>query len=151
MEKQAQLIERQKQVEANKAAIAAKTARFGPRDDHYIGDEVTVLFGNGQVKVDPSTNRNCWRSQIRCRRLMATVIDVKGYACSAGRAAVNQKLSADRADNITNIQLPKGQVYPDARREQWAKPTGSGTIKLPTHKRRMNEAIAGTPPFVIIP
>jgi len=38
---QADLIE-QKQVEANKAAIAANTARFGQLDDYYIWDELTV-------------------------------------------------------------------------------------------------------------
>jgi OOP family OmpA-OmpF porin len=47
------LTEQQKQIEANKAAIAANTARFGQLDDYYIWDEVTVLFGNGKVKVDP--------------------------------------------------------------------------------------------------
>ena len=50
------LTEQQKQIEANKAAIAANTARFGQLDDYYIWDEVTILFGNGKVKVDPSTS-----------------------------------------------------------------------------------------------
>ena len=31
-------------------------ARFGQLEDYYIIDEVTVYFGNGQVKVDPKYN-----------------------------------------------------------------------------------------------
>ena len=50
---QAQLNEQQAKIAANKAAIEAATARFGQLDDYYIFDEVTVYFGNGQVKVDP--------------------------------------------------------------------------------------------------
>jgi len=83
---------------------------------------------------------------------MATVIDVKGYVCSAGRAAVNQKLSADRADNATDILLQKEQVpLPAGSPGAIGEASRVRTIKLPRHERRMNKAIAGTPPFVIIP
>jgi OOP family OmpA-OmpF porin len=50
------LTEQEKKIAANKAAIAANSARFGQLDDYYIIDEVIVLFGNGQVKVDPEHN-----------------------------------------------------------------------------------------------
>jgi hypothetical protein len=64
---QAHLIEQQKQVEANKAAIAANTARFGQLDDYYIWDEVIVYFDNVRSKSIPSTTRNCsrWRRRPR--------------------------------------------------------------------------------------
>jgi len=52
-EQQAALTEQEKKIAANKAAIAANSARFGQLDDYYIIDELTVLFGNGKVKVDP--------------------------------------------------------------------------------------------------
>jgi OmpA-OmpF porin, OOP family len=107
---QAQLIEQQKQVEANKAAIAANTARFGQLDDYYIWDEVTVLFGNGQVKVDPKYEPQLLALAEKAQTIDGYVIEVKGYASSAGSAAVNQQLSEDRADNVTNILLQKGHV-----------------------------------------
>src|SRR5271157_170618 len=52
-EQQAAIDEAAKRSAANKAAIAAASARFGQMDDYYILDEVTVLFGNGKTKVDP--------------------------------------------------------------------------------------------------
>ncbi len=58
---QAALDKQQAEIAANKAQIAATSARFGQLDDYYILDEVTVLFGNGQVKVDPKYNASrCW-------------------------------------------------------------------------------------------
>ena len=38
------------------------------------------------------------------------MIEVKGYASSTGNAASNQKLSEDRANNVTNILLQQGKV-----------------------------------------
>jgi outer membrane protein OmpA-like peptidoglycan-associated protein len=37
-------------------------------------------------------------------------IQVKGYASSVGSATLNQKLSEDRANNVTNILIQQGQV-----------------------------------------
>jgi outer membrane protein OmpA-like peptidoglycan-associated protein len=38
------------------------------------------------------------------------MIEVKGYASSTGNAASNQKLSEDRANNVTNTLLQQGKV-----------------------------------------
>ena len=111
LEKQpAQLIEQQKQVEANKAAIAANTARFGQLDDYYIWDELTAYFGNGKVKVDPKYDAQLLALAEKAKSVDGYVIEVKGYASSAGSTSVNQKLSEDRANNVTNILLQKGHV-----------------------------------------
>ncbi|HEX8815886.1 MAG TPA: OmpA family protein [Terriglobales bacterium] len=107
---QAQLIEQQQQIEANKAAIAANTARFGQLDDYYIWDEVTVLFGNGNVKVDPKYEAPLLALAEKAKTVNGYVIEVKGYASSTGSAATNQKLSEQRATNVTNILLQKGHV-----------------------------------------
>ena len=40
-------------IAANKAAIAEDNKRFGELADYNILGEVTVLFGNGQVTIDP--------------------------------------------------------------------------------------------------
>lgn len=107
---QADLIEQQKQVEANKAAIVANTARFGQLDDYYIWDEVTVLFGNGKVKVDPQYESQLLALAEKAKPVEGYVIEVIGYASSAGSVSVNQKLSEDRAANVTNILLQKGHI-----------------------------------------
>ena len=104
------LTEQQKQIEANKAAIAANTARFGQLDDYYIWDEVTVLFGNGKVKVDPKYTPQLMALVEKAKTINGYMVEVKGYASSTGNAASNQKLSEDRANNVTNILLQQGKV-----------------------------------------
>lgn len=109
-EQQAKLIEQQKQVEANKAAIAANAAKFGQLDDYYIWDEVTVYFGNGQVKVDPKSEAALLALAEKATTVNGYVIEVRGYASSAGSVSTNQKLSEQRARNVTNILIQKGNV-----------------------------------------
>ena len=107
---QAQLIEQQKHVEANKGAIAANTARFGQLDDYYIWDEVAVPFGNGKVKVDLQYEPQLLALAEKAKTIEGYVVEVTGYASSAGSAPVNQKLSEERASNVTNILLQKGHI-----------------------------------------
>jgi outer membrane protein OmpA-like peptidoglycan-associated protein len=90
-------------IAANKAAIAAVNKRFGELGEYNIWDEVTVLFGNGQVKVDPQYDP---KLQALCRKAVTVtgyVIQVKGYASAVGSAALNQKLSQERAANVTDF------------------------------------------------
>ncbi len=49
------------EIAAQQAAIAAVNKRFGELGEYNIWDEVTVLFGNGQVKVDPQYFPSCRR------------------------------------------------------------------------------------------
>lgn len=104
------LTEQQKQIEANKAAIAANTARFGQLDDYYIWDEVTVLFGNGKVKVGPKYIPQLIALAEKAKTVDGYLIQVKGYASASGSASLNQKLSEDRANNVTNVLLQQGHV-----------------------------------------
>jgi outer membrane protein OmpA-like peptidoglycan-associated protein len=109
-QQQAQLSEQQAKIAANKAAIAANTARFGQLDDYYIWDEVTVYFGNGQVKVDPQYESQLLAMTEKAKTIEGYVIEVRGYASSAGSVSTNQKLSEQRAQNVTNILIQKGNV-----------------------------------------
>ena len=104
------LDKQQKEIAANKAAIAANSARFGQLDDYYILDEVTVLFGNGQTKVDPKYVEPLMALAQEAMTYNGYNIQVKGYASAVGSAALNQELSEDRADNVTNILVQQGHV-----------------------------------------
>src|ERR1700739_952875 len=104
------LTEQQKQIDANKAAIAANTARFGQLDDYYIWDEVTILFGNAKVKIDPQYVPQLTALAEKAKTVAGYVIEVKGYASASGSSALNQKLSEDRANNVTNILLQQGHI-----------------------------------------
>ncbi len=109
-QQQAQLTEQQQKIAANKAAIDAAVARFGQLDDYYILDEVTVYFGNGKVNVDPKYNPQLLALAQKAQTINGYMIQVKGYASSVGSASLNQKLSDDRANNVTNILLQQGHI-----------------------------------------
>jgi len=106
----AALTEQQKKLEANKAAIAANSARFGQLNDYYIIDQVTVYFANGKTKVDPKYNSQLIALAEKAKTVNAYMVEVKGYASATGSASVNQKLSEDRANNVTNILLQQGHI-----------------------------------------
>jgi len=100
----------QAKIAANKAAVDAAIARFGQLDDYYIMDEVTVLFGNGKTKVDPKYASQLATLAQKASNVEGYMIEVKGYASAVGSAAMNQKLSQERAENVTNVLLQQGKV-----------------------------------------
>ena len=104
------LDKQQQEIAANKAKIAANSARFGELDQYYILDEVTVLFGNGVTKVDPKYNDPLLALVKKAMEYNGYNIQVKGYASSVGSAALNQQLSEERANNVTNIIVQQGHV-----------------------------------------
>ena len=107
---QEQLAAHEEQMAAHKAQIDAAVARFGDMDDYYILDEVTVYFANGKVKVDPKYQAPLLQLATKAKDIEGYVIEVTGYASSAGSAGMNQKLSEDRANNVTNILRQQGNV-----------------------------------------
>jgi OmpA-OmpF porin, OOP family len=107
---QAQLTAQQEKIAANKAAIDAAIARFGQLDDYYILDEVTVYFGNGEVTIDPQYKAQLSKLAEKAKTIEAYNIQVVGYASAAGSAALNQKLSEDRADSVTNFLLQQSHL-----------------------------------------
>ena len=107
---QQQLIAGHEKIAANKAAIDAAMARFGQLDDYYILDEVTVHFGNGKVDIESQYKPQLMQLAERAKKVQAYMIQVVGYASSVGSTAVNQKLSAERAGNVTNFLVQDGDI-----------------------------------------
>jgi outer membrane protein OmpA-like peptidoglycan-associated protein len=107
---QAQLTEQQQKIAANKAAVDAAVARFGQLDDYYIFDEVTIYFANGKVKLDPKFNSQLLALAQKATTINGYMVQVKGYASSSGSVALNQKLSEDRANEVTNFLLQQGHI-----------------------------------------
>jgi outer membrane protein OmpA-like peptidoglycan-associated protein len=94
----------------NKAAIAAANKRFGELGDYNILGEVTVLFGNGKVDIDPQYKPQLLKLAQQAMGVTGYVIQVKGYASKVGSAALNQKLSTERAENVTNFLEQEGKI-----------------------------------------
>ena len=152
----AQLTEQEKKIAANKAEIAANSARFGELNDYYILGEVTVLFGNGKTNVEPQYDPQLVALATKAKSINGYMIQVKGYASATGSAALNQKLSEDRANNVTSILLEQGHVpltnmlAPGAMGESRQIGGDEKTADTEAENRRVvvrilqNKAIAGT-------
>jgi len=109
-ETRVQAQQNKQELEKQSAAIDAAVARFGQLDDYYILDEVAVYFGNAKVEVDPKYNPQLVALADKAKTVNGYMIEVKGYASTAGSVALNQQLSEDRADNVTNILLQRGHI-----------------------------------------
>jgi OOP family OmpA-OmpF porin len=107
---QAAITEEEKKTAANKAAIAAANKRFGELGQYNILGEVTVYFANGQVTVDPKFKPQLMALAKQAKTITGYIIQVQGYASAVGSAALNQKLSAERAQNVLNIMIQQGQI-----------------------------------------
>jgi len=100
---QAQLSAEDQKIAANKAAIAAANKRFGELGEYNIMDEVTVYFANGKVTIDPQYKPQLLKLAEKALTVTGYVIQVKGYASAVGSAALNQKLSTERANAVSEF------------------------------------------------
>jgi OOP family OmpA-OmpF porin len=107
---QAALQRQQQEIEANKAAVEAANRRFGQLDDFNIMDEVTVYFDNGKVALDPKYEPQLLQLAEKAKTITGYTIQVKGYASSVGSVSLNQQLSEDRANNVTQYLQQQGHV-----------------------------------------
>src|ERR1700761_2946156 len=102
-QQQAQLNVEDQKIAANKAAIAAANKRFGELAEYNIMDEVTVYFANGKVTIDPQYFSQLLKLAEKATTITGYVIQVKGYASAVGSAALNQKLSVERANAVSQF------------------------------------------------
>jgi len=107
---QQEIAANQAKIAANKAEIAAANKRFGELGEYNILGEVTVYFANGKVDVDPKYKPQLLDLSTKAKTITAYIIQVQGYASAVGSAALNQKLSLERADNVLNFLEQDGQI-----------------------------------------
>jgi outer membrane protein OmpA-like peptidoglycan-associated protein len=100
----------QSKIDTNRAKIEAAVARFGQLDDYYILDELTIHFGNGAVQIERQYKPQLLEFATKAKTVDAYMIQVVGYASSSGSQAANQKLSEDRAANVTNFLKQEGDI-----------------------------------------
>ena len=100
----------QQEIQKNRAVIDAAIARFGQLEQYYILDEVTVLFKNGQSKIDPKYMQQLNALAEKAKTINGYTIQVEGYASAVGSTTVNQKLSERRAENVKAVLLQEGNV-----------------------------------------
>ncbi len=107
---EAQLSAEQQKINANKAAIAAANKRFGELGEYNILGEATVYFANGETKVESQYTTQLLALAAQAKTITAYIIQVQGYASAVGSVALNQKLSSERANAVTEILQQQGQI-----------------------------------------
>jgi outer membrane protein OmpA-like peptidoglycan-associated protein len=109
-QQQQQLAAEQAKIDANKAAVAATNKRFSELGEYNTLGEVTVLFANGKILVAPEYKTQLLQLAQKAKTVDGYMIQVKGYASSVGSSAMNQRLSTERANNVTEFLEQKGGI-----------------------------------------
>jgi OmpA-OmpF porin, OOP family len=107
---QQEIAANQQKIAANQAEIAAANKRFGELGEYNILGEVTVYFANGKVDVDPKYDAQLLELATKAQTITAYIIQVQGYASAVGSAALNQKLSMERANNVLAFLEQDGKI-----------------------------------------
>jgi OmpA-OmpF porin, OOP family len=97
-------------IAANQAAIAEANKRFGEMGEYNILGEATVLFANGSTKIEPQYKGDLLKLVEHAKGVTAYLLMVQGYASKVGSAALNQRLSSERAENVTTFLEQEGKI-----------------------------------------
>jgi outer membrane protein OmpA-like peptidoglycan-associated protein len=95
------------EIAANREAIAKEeqeihevNKRFSELGDYDVKGELNVHFASGSTKISAKDKQALMKLAHDAVNLSGYVIQVKGFADSTGNAAVNQKLSMERAQAV---------------------------------------------------
>lgn len=108
---QQQIATAQQNISANEQSIAAnKTAidanavetskRFSELSEYDTKGQLDVHFASGSTKISPQDQEALKKLAHDAVNQTGYIIQVKGFADSSGNAAMNQKLSMERAQNV---------------------------------------------------
>ena len=97
-------------IAANKALIAADNKRFGELADYNILGEVTVYFANGSTVIEAKYKPQLLQLAQQAMGIKGYILQVQGYASKVGSAALNQRLSSERANNVTEFLEQKANI-----------------------------------------
>jgi OmpA-OmpF porin, OOP family len=97
-------------IEANIKDIEENTQRFTALSEYDVRDQATVNFEVGSSKISAKDQIELKELANTATRLKGYIIEVTGYADSTGNAAMNTKLSENRAKAVVTYLMQKGEV-----------------------------------------
>jgi len=97
---QAATASNQQSIAANQQQIADTTKRFSELTEYDTKADISVNFAVGKSVISASDKAALSKLAKDAVGTTGYIIDVKGYADSSGAAAMNQKLSMDRAHAV---------------------------------------------------
>ncbi|MGA3213673.1 MAG: OmpA family protein, partial [Terriglobales bacterium] len=107
---QANIAANQKDIEANQKAIADANKRFEELTDYDTKATATVYFAVGKTTIEPKDQAALQKLSSDALGLKGYLVQVKGFADSTGNAAMNQRLSMERAQAVISYLLQNGKI-----------------------------------------
>jgi outer membrane protein OmpA-like peptidoglycan-associated protein len=107
---QANIAANQKDIEANQKAIADANKRFEDLTDFDVKGSATVYFASGKATIEPKDQAALTKLSQDALGLKGYLVQVKGFADSTGNAAMNQRLSMERAQAVIAYLLQTGKI-----------------------------------------
>jgi len=98
------------QIEQNMRDIEEHTNRFTSLADYAVKAEATVKFAVGSSTISPEDQGQLKQLAQSATALTGYIVEVVGYADSTGSAAINTKLSEDRAKAVVTFLMQQGNV-----------------------------------------
>jgi OmpA-OmpF porin, OOP family len=95
---------------ANTQAVGQTNQRIGTLDQFETKDSITVNFANGKATVNKKDEDQLTEFVKQAADTPGYMIEVQGYASVTGPAALNQRLSSERADAVLAIIQQTGVV-----------------------------------------
>ena len=100
----------QQQIAENMKDIEENTNRFTALSEYDTKGEATVNFNIGSSRVSAKDQEELKKLAETATGLTGYIIEVTGYADSTGNAAMNTKLSEDRAKAVITYLIQQGSV-----------------------------------------
>jgi OOP family OmpA-OmpF porin len=98
------------QIEGNIKDIEENTQRFTALSEYDVRSQATVNFDVGSSKISAKDQIELKELANTATLLKGYIIEVTGYADSTGNAAMNTKLSENRARAVVTYLMQKGEV-----------------------------------------
>src|SRR6266850_1380630 len=90
--------------------IEENTKRFTSLSEYDVKGEATVKFSVGSSQISASDQEELKKLAETAKGLTGYIVEVMGYADSTGSAAMNTKLSEDRAKGVITFLMQQGNV-----------------------------------------
>jgi OmpA-OmpF porin, OOP family len=100
----------QQKIEQNIKDIEENSQRFMALSEYDVKGEATVKFNVGSTKISQEDQEELKKLAETAKGLTGYIVEVMGYADSTGSAAMNTKLSEDRAKAVITCLMQQGNV-----------------------------------------
>jgi len=103
-----QIAANEQKIIATNGALEATGSRIANLDNYNVIRSVTVYFSNGKAAIASKYKTELQELASQAKDVNGYMVQVQGYASHVGPDKFNQKLSMERADNVTSVLQQSG-------------------------------------------